>query len=62
MGETSTPTGMAVFNSEPLMRRLFDAGGTLAHFSEFEEGGHFPAMEEPDLLVGDIRKFFRSLR
>ncbi len=32
------------------------------HWSEFERGGHFAAMEAPDLLVGDIREFFRKLR
>ncbi len=56
------PAGMAVFNSEPLMRRLFNSRDTLAHYSEFEAGGHFPAMEAPDLLVGDLRAFFRPLR
>jgi hypothetical protein len=25
-------------------------------------GGHFAAMEEPELLVDDIRRFFRPLR
>jgi hypothetical protein len=25
-------------------------------------GGHFPAMEEPELLVEDLRAFFRPLR
>jgi pimeloyl-ACP methyl ester carboxylesterase len=25
-------------------------------------GGHFAAMEEPELLVEDIRAFFRDLR
>jgi epoxide hydrolase len=25
-------------------------------------GGHFAAMEEPELLVEDIRAFFRGLR
>jgi hypothetical protein len=25
-------------------------------------GGHFPALEEPELLVEDIRLFFRALR
>jgi hypothetical protein len=25
-------------------------------------GGHFAALEQPDLLVNDIRKFLRSLR
>ena len=31
-------------------------------WSEFDRGGHFPAMEAPDLLVGDVRAFFRPLR
>ena len=25
-------------------------------------GGHFAAMEQPDLLVNDIRKFLRGLK
>jgi epoxide hydrolase len=25
-------------------------------------GGHFAVFEEPQLLVDDVRKFFRSLR
>jgi pimeloyl-ACP methyl ester carboxylesterase len=32
------------------------------HWSEFDRGGHFAAMEAPDLLVGDVREFFRPLR
>jgi epoxide hydrolase len=34
----------------------------VVHWSEFDRGGHFPAMEVPDLLVGDVRTFFRGLR
>jgi hypothetical protein len=34
----------------------------IVHWSEFGRGGHFAAMEEPDLLVGDVRAFFRTLR
>jgi hypothetical protein len=34
----------------------------IVHWSEFERGGHFAAMEVPDLLTGDIRKFFRRFR
>jgi pimeloyl-ACP methyl ester carboxylesterase len=44
------------------MARLFNAEGQLAHYTDFAEGGHFPAMEEPELLVTDIRAFFRSVR
>jgi pimeloyl-ACP methyl ester carboxylesterase len=53
---------MAVFNSDPILRRLLDPGHEIAHWSEFERGGHFPAMEAPDLLVEDIRAFFRKIR
>jgi pimeloyl-ACP methyl ester carboxylesterase len=31
-------------------------------FVEFERGGHFPTMEHPELLVEDLRRFFRRLR
>jgi pimeloyl-ACP methyl ester carboxylesterase len=26
------------------------------------QGGHFAAMEEPELLLEDVRAFFRTLR
>jgi epoxide hydrolase len=35
---------------------------TLTHWTEFSRGGHFAAMEQPELFVGDIRKFARTLR
>jgi pimeloyl-ACP methyl ester carboxylesterase len=60
--ESEAPQGWAVFNTDPIMERLMNADGTIRHFSEFAEGGHFPAMEAPELLVGDIRAFFRTLR
>lgn len=58
----TAPTGFAAFGKDSLTRRLIDPGGDVEHWSEFERGGHFPAMEVPDLLVGDIRDFFRPLR
>lgn len=59
---SSVPTGWAVFNSDPIVKRVMDPERKMAHWSEFERGGHFAAMEEPELLVEDIRKFFRTLR
>lgn len=59
---SAVPQGWAVFNSHPIIRRLMDPQKSMAHWSDFERGGHFPAMEEPELLVGDIRKFFRSVK
>jgi pimeloyl-ACP methyl ester carboxylesterase len=56
------PTGFAVFGEGSLMRRALDPDHKVEHWSEFDRGGHFPAMEVPDLLVGDIRAFFRRFR
>jgi pimeloyl-ACP methyl ester carboxylesterase len=60
--EGPAPTGFAVFGADPIARRLIDPEHKIEHWSEFERGGHFPAMEAPDLLTGDIRTFFRRLR
>jgi len=32
------------------------------HWTEMPRGGHFAAMEEPELLVDDLRAFVRPLR
>ncbi len=52
------PSGTAVFAAESFSRALLDPDHKMLHWTEFKEGRHFPAMEEPELLVGDIKKFF----
>ena len=59
---SNVPKGWAVFGANELVRRVMDPEHKIAHWSEFDHGGHFAAMEAPDLLVGDIRTFFRGLR
>jgi pimeloyl-ACP methyl ester carboxylesterase len=55
--------GWAVFGGAgSLIRRMSDPEGRISHWSEFERGGHFAAMETPDLLVADIRDYFRRFR
>jgi pimeloyl-ACP methyl ester carboxylesterase len=56
------PVGYAVFAADTTIRSTVDPGGRVRHWSEFDRGGHFPAMETPELLVGDVRTFFSSLR
>jgi pimeloyl-ACP methyl ester carboxylesterase len=56
------PAGMAVFAADNLLRYVLNPDGHIEHWSEFETGGHFPALEEPELLVADVRAFFRDLR
>jgi pimeloyl-ACP methyl ester carboxylesterase len=58
----TTPTGVAVFAEDVAIRRYAERSNNIVHWSEFDRGGHFAAMEAPDLLSGDIRAFFRPLR
>jgi pimeloyl-ACP methyl ester carboxylesterase len=59
-----TPTGVAVFPKEIPMppRSWVERGYNVTHWSEMAKGGHFAAMEQPELLAEDIRRFFRPLR
>ena len=56
------PAGMAVFAADDVLRYVLNRDGDIEHWSEFEVGGHFPAMEAPEELVADVRTFFRPLR
>jgi microsomal epoxide hydrolase len=39
-----------------------EARYNLTHWTDMARGGHFAAMEVPDLFVDDVRAFFRPLR
>ena len=56
------PTGVAAFTTDIAIRRYAEQSNNIVHWSDFERGGHFAAMEAPDLLVADVRKFFEPLR
>lgn len=62
VGPSGVPTGVAVFPTDPAIRRILERSHTIVHWYEFDRGGHFAALEAPDLLVGDIRAFFRRFR
>jgi epoxide hydrolase len=55
------PTGVAVFAEDIAIRRYAERANNIVHWSDFDTGGHFAALETPDLLVQDIRTFFASL-
>ncbi|MEV6278802.1 epoxide hydrolase family protein [Nocardia sp. NPDC051832] len=58
----TVPTGVAVFkDGDYAIRRFAEKAHNITHWSEFYSGGHFPALEVPDLLTGDIREFFGGL-
>jgi pimeloyl-ACP methyl ester carboxylesterase len=59
---STTPVGVAVFAQDVAIRRFAERANTIVHWTDFDRGGHFAAMETPDLLVEDVRAFFRPLR
>ncbi|MGY4962219.1 epoxide hydrolase family protein [Streptomyces sp. 900105245] len=61
---SAAPTALALFPAEPqvALRHKAERTENLVRWTEFDRGGHFAAMEEPDLLAGDVRAFFRQLR
>jgi pimeloyl-ACP methyl ester carboxylesterase len=59
---SSVPTAVAVFPGDTTIRPLADRDHNVVHWAEFSRGGHFAALEAPDLLVGDVREFFGQVR
>ena len=60
----TVPTGVALYPKDVLLpvRRIAERTHNIVHWSEFDRGGHFPAMEVPELVIGDVRRFFRRFR
>ncbi|KAJ8651814.1 hypothetical protein O0I10_012606 [Lichtheimia ornata] len=58
------PTAVGYFPAEMsrFPREWLEYGTNLQQWSEFDLGGHFPAMEEPELFVTDIQKFGKMLK
>jgi len=58
------PTGCALFPAEMFRppRAWAEKIYNVQRWTEMPAGGHFAAMEEPKLLVDDVRAFFRALR
>jgi microsomal epoxide hydrolase len=58
------PVGCALFPGEILKmpRSWAESLYNVTRWTRFDRGGHFAALEEPDLLVDDVRAFFRDLK
>jgi pimeloyl-ACP methyl ester carboxylesterase len=58
------PTAVAVFPRELIRvpRRFMERQVNLTRWTEMPRGGHFAPAEEPELVVEDLRAFFRDLR
>ncbi|MEC5179519.1 epoxide hydrolase family protein [Arthrobacter sp. CG_A4] len=60
---SGVPTGVIMFAHDVGIRRYAETENTITRWTDVEDrGGHFAALEEPELLTGDIRAFFHALR
>ncbi|MCB2077102.1 MAG: epoxide hydrolase, partial [Novosphingobium sp.] len=59
----SVPTAGAIFPKEvaKLPRPWAEKAFNIVQWTEHSHGGHFPALEHPDVLVNDIRRFAKLL-
>ena len=64
MPEVEAPTAIAVFPQDVIQypRAVAERHANLQRWTVMPRGGHFAPMEEPELLVQDIRETFRGLR
>jgi len=58
---STVPTAVAVFPTDISVRAFASKASNVVRWSEFGRGGHFAALEAPDLLTADIREFFRTV-
>ncbi len=60
----NVPAGVAIFPKDLALppREWAERSLRVERWTEMPRGGHFAAMEEPALLVEDLRAFFRPLR
>jgi pimeloyl-ACP methyl ester carboxylesterase len=63
-GPTTVPIGLAsfAFDFRPIRRFAERDHANIVSWSEFDRGGHWAAHDAPDLLLADLRQFFRRFR
>ncbi len=58
---TDVPTAIAVFPTDPVLRHRAGQEFNIVQWREYDRGGHFAAIEAPDLYADDVIAFFSSL-
>lgn len=64
LGSDRTPAAFAIFPKDIVTppREWAERFYNVQRWTEMDRGGHFAALEEPQLLAQNIREFFRPLR
>lgn len=59
---SGVPTAVIVFAHDVGLRFAEEKSNTIVRWTDIEDrGGHFAALEEPEMLLADVREFFRPL-
>ncbi|WP_040922831.1 epoxide hydrolase family protein [Saccharomonospora xinjiangensis] len=58
---SGVPTAVIVFAHDVGIRRYAERENTIVRWTDVDRGGHFAALEEPELLLADLREFFGGL-
>jgi epoxide hydrolase len=64
-GQIRVPVGASIFPAEvprPSRRWATRRYPDIRYWKEHDRGGHFPALEVPELLIADLRAFFQQVR
>lgn len=57
------PLGVAQFTIQDIaLRRDEEKANNVVHWADYDKGGHFAALEVPELLAEDVRTFFAGVR
>jgi pimeloyl-ACP methyl ester carboxylesterase len=62
LGTVALPTGCSIFPKKlirPSRRWVMQRFTDLRYWNELDRGGHFAALEQPDLFVNELRSIFR---
>jgi pimeloyl-ACP methyl ester carboxylesterase len=59
---SGVPTAAIIFAHDVCIRRYAEQENTIVRWTDVDQGGHFAALEEPELLLTDVREFFRRVR
>jgi epoxide hydrolase len=60
--KSSVPTGFLLSRNDVTIRAFAERDHNVVHWTEADRGGHFLAIEEPEVYVDDVRAFFRKVR
>jgi pimeloyl-ACP methyl ester carboxylesterase len=59
---SGVPTAVLATAHDVAIRRYCEPSNNITRWTDLDHGGHFAALEVPEVLVADVREFFHDLR